>query len=219
MAQDTIAFLTPSEIDTVFSRFQKANPTPKSELSASNPYTFLVSVTLSAQATDVSVNNATAALYKVADTPQKMLALGEEGLIGYIKSIGLYHNKAKNVIALSALLVEKFGGRIPRTREDLESLPGVGRKTASVVLNVVYGEPTMPVDTHILRISPRIGLSAGTTPIAVEKDLLARIPAKYLMNAHHHLILQGRYVCVARKPRCAECLICDVCKHNGVVVL
>jgi endonuclease-3 len=211
-----IAFLSPGETTEVFERFKRANPDPKSELSAPNPFTFLVSVVLSAQATDVSVNNATQALYKAADTPQKILALGEEGLITYIKSVGLYRTKARHIRELCQMLLDRFGGQVPRTREELESLPGVGRKTANVVLNVVYGQKTMPVDTHLLRISPRIGLSDGKTPLEVEKDLLERIPETYLDNAHHWLILHGRYVCVARKPKCDSCLISDICKQNGV---
>ena len=174
----------------------------------------MVSVVLSAQATDKSVNKATESLYKIVDTPQKMLELGEEGLIEYIKSIGLYKNKAKNVIALSKILIENFNSEIPKTREDLMSLPGVGRKTANVILNVVYGEKTMPVDTHLLRISPRIGLSFGTTPESIEKDLLKIIPDEYMQHAHHWLILHGRYVCTARNPKCSECLISDICQHN-----
>jgi endonuclease-3 len=176
----------------------------------------LVSVVLSAQATDVSVNKATESLYKVADTPQKMLALGEDGLISYIKSVGLYRTKARHIIELCRILLDRFGGEVPRTREELMELPGVGRKTANVVLNVAFGEPTMPVDTHLLRISPRIGLSDGTTPVQVEADLLERIPAAYLNNAHHWLILHGRYVCIARKPKCGECVIAGVCKRNGI---
>ena len=217
MAKNGFSFLEPDEIKKVFSLFKKENPDPKSELFAPNEYTFLVSVILSAQATDVSVNKATEPLFKAVDTPQKMLELGGEKLAGYIKSIGLYRNKAKNVIAMSAMLVEKFGGKVPRTREELESLPGVGRKTANVALNVLFGEATMPVDTHLLRISPRIGLSDGTTPLAVETDLLAKIPKAYLPHAHHWLILHGRYVCKARKPLCDECVIGGLCKRNGVV--
>lgn len=211
-----IQMLTQEEITEVFSRFQKANPEPKSDLIFLNPFTCIVSVVLSAQATDKSVNKATEALYKIADTPEKMLALGEDGLISYIKTIGLYRVKAKNVMGLCRLLIEKFNSTVPRERDDLESLPGVGRKTANVVLNVVYGEPTMPVDTHLLRISPRIGLSAGKTPVQVEKDLLECIPNKFLDHAHHWLILQGRYVCVARNPKCNECFISDICKKNEV---
>lgn len=208
--------LTPEEITEVFRRFKKQNPAPATELKAQNPFTLLVSVVLSAQATDKSVNKATEPLYKVADTPEKILALGEDGLIAYIKTIGLYRSKAKHVMGLCRMLIDDYGGKLPRTREDLERLPGVGRKTANVILNVVYSEPTMPVDTHLLRISPRIGLSEGTTPIEVEKDLLACIPAEFLGHAHHWLILHGRYVCVARKPLCSQCLIADLCKRNGV---
>ena len=208
--------LSPEEITEVFRRFKKQNPAPATELKAQNPFTLLVSVVLSAQATDKSVNKATEPLYKIADTPEKILALGEDGLIAYIKTIGLYRSKAKHIMGLCRMLIDDYGGKLPRTREDLERLPGVGRKTANVILNVVYSEPTMPVDTHLLRISPRIGLSEGTTPIEVEKDLLACIPAEFLGHAHHWLILHGRYVCVARKPLCSQCLIADLCKRNGV---
>ena len=208
--------LSPEEITEVFRRFKKQNPAPATELKAQNPFTLLVSVVLSAQATDKSVNKATEPLYKIADTPEKILALGEDGLIAYIKTIGLYRSKAKHIMGLCRMLIDDYGGKLPRKREDLERLPGVGRKTANVILNVVYSEPTMPVDTHLLRISPRIGLSEGTTPIEVEKDLLACIPAEFLGHAHHWLILHGRYVCVARKPLCSQCLIADLCKRNGV---
>jgi endonuclease-3 len=206
--------VSPANIEEIFRRFQSANPNPKTELVSCNPFTLLVSVVLSAQATDISVNKATGPLYAVADTPQAILALGEDGLIGYIKSIGLYRSKARHVMGLCAMLLERFGGEVPRTREELESLPGVGRKTANVVLNVVFGEPTMPVDTHLLRISPRIGLSDGKTPEAVERDLLACIPSAYLNHAHHWLILHGRYVCTARRPACDTCLIADLCTYN-----
>lgn len=209
-----IKLLEKEKIIELFEIFLANNPEPKSELSAPNPYTLLVSVVLSAQATDKSVNKATEPLYKIADTPYKMLELGEEKLIEYIKSIGLYRSKARHVIELSQMLVQDFNGQIPRTREELMKLPGVGRKTANVVLNVVYGEPTMPVDTHLLRISPRIGLSNGTTPETVEKDLLACIPTQYMKHAHHWLILHGRYVCTARNPKCDECLVNGICKHN-----
>lgn len=215
-SHDEFRKLTPEEITEVFRRFKKQNPAPATELKAQNPFTLLVSVVLSAQATDKSVNKATEPLYKVADTPEKILALGEDGLIAYIKTIGLYRSKAKHVMGLCRMLIDDYGGKLPRKREDLERLPGVGRKTANVILNVVYSEPTMPVDTHLLRISPRIGLSDGTTPIEVEKDLLACIPAEFLEHAHHWLILHGRYVCVARKPLCSQCLIADLCKRNGV---
>lgn len=212
-----ITMLTQKEITEVFSRFKKANPSPKSELIFHNPFTCLVSVVLSAQATDKSVNKATEALYAIADTPEKISALGEETLISYIKTVGLYRTKAKNILALCRLLTEKFNGTVPRSREDLESLPGVGRKTANVVLNVVYGEPTMPVDTHLLRISPRIGLSNGKNPQQVEQDLLKNIPEHFLDHAHHWLILHGRYICVARKPKCDDCIIADICKKNDVL--
>lgn len=211
---DDSSVLSREQVISVFERFKSENPAPTTELIATNNYTLLVSVVLSAQATDKSVNKATESLYKIVDTPQKMLELGEEGLIGYIKSIGLYKNKAKNVIALSKILIEKFNSEIPKTREDLMSLPGVGRKTANVILNVVYGEKTMPVDTHLLRISPRIGLSFGTTPESIEKDLLKIIPDEYMQHAHHWLILHGRYVCTARNPKCSECLIKDICQQN-----
>lgn len=208
--------LSPEEIKELFARFQKLNPEPATELEAPNHFTLLVSVVLSAQATDKSVNKATGPLYKVADTPEKILALGEEGLISYIKTIGLYRSKAKHVMGLCRMLIDEYGGKLPRKREDLERLPGVGRKTANVVLNVVYGEPTMPVDTHLLRISPRMGLSEGTTPIQVEKDLLECIPAEFMNHAHHWLILHGRYICTARNPKCAECPVADICKRNGM---
>ena len=211
---DDSSVLSREQVISLFERFKSENPVPKTELIATNNYTLLVSVVLSAQATDKSVNKATESLYQKVDTPQKMLELGEEGLIEYIKSIGLYKNKAKNVIALSKILIEKFNGEIPKTREDLMSLPGVGRKTANVILNVVYGEKTMPVDTHLLRISPRIGLSFGTTPESIERDLLKIIPDEYMQHAHHWLILHGRYVCTARNPKCSECLISDICQHN-----
>ena len=200
----------------IFDRFRAANPAPATELLAPNDYTLLVSVVLSAQATDKSVNKATAPLYQIVDTPQKMLELGEAGLIDYIKSIGLFRSKARHVMELSRILVAEYGGRIPRTREELQRLPGVGRKTANVILNVVYGEPTMSVDTHLLRISPRIGLSAGATPEAVEQDLLRVIPSEYMQHAHHWLILHGRYICTARNPDCAGCPIADLCMHNNL---
>ena len=211
---DDSSVLSREQVISLFERFKSENPVPKTELIATNNYTLLVSVVLSAQATDKSVNKATESLYQKVDTPEKMLELGDEGLIGYIKSIGLYKNKAKNVIALSKILIEKFNSEIPKTREDLMSLPGVGRKTANVILNVVYGEKTMPVDTHLLRISPRIGLSFGTTPESIEMDLLKIIPDEYMQHAHHWLILHGRYVCTARNPKCSECLISDICQHN-----
>lgn len=206
--------LTEKEIRTVFERFKKQNPDPMSELKWENAYTLLVSVVLSAQTTDKSVNKATEPLYKIADTPEKMVRLGQKKLEGYIRSIGLYHTKAAHVIALSKMLISDFGGEVPHTREELMRLPGVGRKTANVVLNVVFHEPTMPVDTHLLRICPKIGLAEGSTPVEVEESLVARIPAEYMQHAHHWLILHGRYVCTARNPHCDTCLINDICRHN-----
>ena len=209
-----MTLLSEEEMDIVFSRWQAQNPSPSSELNYVNPFTLLVAVVLSAQATDKSVNIATEKLFQVADTPEKLLALGEENLITYIQSIGLYKNKAKHLIGLSKKLLEDFNGQVPDNRDDLMSLPGVGRKTANVVLNVIFHQPTMPVDTHLLRISPKIGLAQGCTPEAVEKSLLERIPKKYLTNAHHWILLHGRYICTARNPKCQECLINDICKHN-----
>ncbi len=209
-----MTLLSETEIREVMERFKARNPEPKSELRWSSPFTLLVAVVLSAQATDKSVNIATEALYKVADTPQKILALGEEGLIPYIKSIGLYKSKAKHVIGLCQKLLDDFGGQVPRSREELMSLPGVGRKTANVVLNVVWGEHTMPVDTHLLRICPKIGLAEGKSPEAVEQSLLARIPDEYMEHAHHWLILHGRYICTARNPKCDECFLNDICRKN-----
>ena len=206
--------LSEEEMHEIFKRWQKANPNPASELEYVNAFTLLVAVVLSAQTTDKGVNKATGPLFKVADTPEKMLALGEEGLISYIRTIGLYKNKAKHVMGLSQKLIENFGGEVPCDREALMSLPGVGRKTANVVLNVIFHQPTMPVDTHLLRVSPKIGLAEGTTPEAVEKSLLERIPSEFLPNAHHWILLHGRYVCTARGPKCDECIIRDICKHN-----
>ena len=206
--------LSPVEMHEVFSRWQAANPKPASELDYVNAFTLLVAVVLSAQTTDKGVNKATGPLFKVADTPEKMLALGEEGLIPYIKTIGLYKNKAKHVIGLSKKLIEDFDSTVPATREELMTLPGVGRKTANVVLNVIFHQPTMPVDTHLLRISPKIGLAEGDTPEKVEKSLLERIPPEFLADAHHWILLHGRYVCTARAPKCDECIIQDFCKHN-----
>lgn len=197
-------------------RFKKQNPSPKSELDYSNAFTLLVAVVLSAQATDKSVNLATKELFKIADTPQKMLELGEENLTGYIKSIGLYRNKAKNVIGLSKMLLEDFNGIVPDSMENLVKLPGVGRKTANVVLNVIFNKPTMPVDTHLLRVSPKIGLAEGTTPEQVEQSLLKRIPAEYMQNAHHWILLHGRYICTAKNSKCDECVINDLCKKNEI---
>ena len=212
---DTFVLLSESQIIEVFEILKKINPEPKSELNYSNPYTLLVAVTLSAQTTDKSVNKATESLFKIADTPEKMVALGEEKLISYIKSIGLYKNKAKHVIEMSKMLISDFGSKVPDNREDLEKLPGVGRKTANVVLNVIFNKPTMPVDTHLLRISPKIGLAEGKTPLEVEKSLLKRIPPQYLEHAHHWLILHGRYICTARNPKCEECPINHLCAKNS----
>lgn len=206
--------LSPEEMNIVFSRFQKQNPAPTSELDFVNPYTLLVAVVLSAQATDKSVNKATQSLFKIADTPEKMLSLGEEGLIPYIKSIGLYKNKAKNIILLSKKLIEDFNGQVPDKREALMSLNGVGRKTANVVLNVIFNQATMPVDTHLLRIAPKIGLAEGKNPEEVEESLLKRIPCEFLQDSHHWILLHGRYVCTARNPDCKNCIINDICKHN-----
>ena len=209
-----MTLLSEKEMIEVFSRWQAENPEPASELDYVNAYTLLVAVVLSAQATDKGVNKATGPLFKVADSPEKMLALGEEGLISYIRTIGLYKNKAKHVMGLSKKLIEDFDGEVPGNREQLMTLPGVGRKTANVVLNVIFHQPTMPVDTHLLRVSPKIGLAEGNTPETVEKSLLERIPTEFLPNAHHWILLHGRYVCTARNPKCDECLIQDLCKHN-----
>jgi endonuclease III len=203
---------TAAEVHEAFSRFRKANPEPKGELEHLNPYTLLVAVVLSAQATDAGVNKATRALFQVADTPQKMLALGEEKVRDYIKTIGLYRNKARNVIALSEKLIAEFGSEVPRSRAELESLPGAGRKTANVVLNMAFGEPTMAVDTHVFRVGNRTGLAPGNTPLEVELGLERVIPAEFMQHAHHWLILHGRYTCLARKPRCELCLINDLCR-------
>src|ERR1700693_5200724 len=190
------------EIEEAFRRFEAANPEPKGELEHKDPYTLLVAVVLSAQATDAGVNKATRLLFPVVDTPAKMVALGEKGLTNYIKTIGLYRNKAKNVIALSEKLLAEHGGAVPRTREALEALPGVGRKTANVVLNIIFGEATIAVDTHLFRVANRTGLAPGTTPREVEDGLLQRVPERYRHRAHHWLILHGRYTCNARAPDC-----------------
>ena len=207
--------MNPQKRREIFERFRAANPEPKTELVYRTPFELLVSVVLSAQATDKSVNLATAKLFQVADTPAKLVELGEERLQDYIKTIGLFRTKAKNVIRLSRLLLEKFAGEIPQNREDLESLPGVGRKTANVVLNTAFGQPTMAVDTHIFRVANRTGLAAGKDVLSVEKKLLQTMPPEFLLHAHHWLILHGRYTCVARKPKCPECLIEDLCGFKG----
>jgi endonuclease-3 len=203
--------LSAPAIEEMFRRFSAADPHPKSELEYVNPFTLLVAVVLSAQATDAGVNRATRALFKLADTPEKMVRLGEDSVRDFIKTIGLYRNKARNVIELSRQLIANHGGDVPRNREALEALPGVGRKTANVVLNVAFGEPTMAVDTHVFRVANRTGLSRGRTPFEVEEDLLRVIPRHYAMNAHHWLILHGRYVCRARRPECPQCIVRDIC--------
>lgn len=208
--------LDSATVTIIFERLASAIPDPATELQSTNNFTLLVAVVLSAQMTDRGVNRATASLFLVADTPQKMLELGEEALREYIRSINLYPTKARHVIALSRLLVDEHGGIVPNTREALESLPGVGRKTANVVLNVAFGHPTIPVDTHLLRLSGRLGLSEKKTPRGVEDDLVAIIPKKYGREAHHLLLLHGRYVCTARKPQCTTCLLADLCPKNGV---
>jgi len=203
--------MTRGEIEDFFARLKKQNPDPKTELQYKNPYTLLVAVALSAQATDKSVNKATEPLFETIDTPQKMLALGEAKLTDAIKTIGLYRGKAKNVIAAAKLLIEKHGGQVPQDRAALEELPGVGRKTANVVLNVAFGELTIAVDTHIFRVSNRTGLAPGKDVLAVELGLEKRVPEKYLSHAHHWLILHGRYTCIARKPLCPTCVVRDLC--------
>jgi endonuclease-3 len=210
---------TTAEIAEAFRRFRSAAPEPQTELAHGNPFTLLVAVVLSAQATDAGVNKATPALFALADTPEKMAKLGEPRVRNLIKTIGLYRTKAKNVVALSRKLVAEHGGKVPRTREDLEALPGVGRKTANVVLNVAFGEPTIAVDTHIFRVSNRTGLAPGKDPLEVEQNLERVVPSDYKRHAHHWLILHGRYVCVARKPLCEKCIINDLCKWPGKAVL
>jgi len=213
-----LAKLKPDQVEAFYAALAKANPDPRGELDYLNPYTLLVAVVLSAQATDASVNKATEPLFKVADTPQKMLKLGEDKLKGYIKTIGLYNMKAKNVIQLSRILVEQFGGEVPQDRDTLQTLPGVGRKTANVVLNVAFGASTIAVDTHIFRVSNRTGLAPGKDVAAVEAQLEKRTPEQYKRNAHHWLILHGRYTCLARKPLCEKCVIADLCKWPGKTV-
>jgi endonuclease III len=210
---------TTAEIEEAFRRFQAVSPEPRGELEHINPFTLLVAVVLSAQATDAGVNKATPALFVAADTPEKMLALGEARVQELIKTIGLFRTKARNVIALSRKLVEEHGAQVPHSREALEALPGVGRKTANVVLNVAFGEPTIAVDTHIFRVGNRTGLATGKTPFEVETKLDQVVPARYKRHAHHWLILHGRYVCVARRPLCERCLIADLCKWPGKSVL
>jgi endonuclease-3 len=201
----------PARVEEIFRRLAAQRPEPKGELEYVNPYTLLVAVVLSAQATDAGVNKATRGLFKAADSPKKMVALGLAEVEQRIKTIGLYRNKAKNVIALSEMLIAEHGGQVPREREALEALPGVGRKTSNVVLNIAFGEPTMAVDTHVFRVAHRLELAAGKTPLEVELGLLKVIPDKYMRHAHHWLILHGRYICQARKPRCDVCVVCDLC--------
>ncbi|KFI29688.1 endonuclease III [Paenirhodobacter enshiensis] len=203
-----------AQMQEAFRRFQAAEPNPKGELEHTNAFTLLVAVALSAQATDAGVNKATRSLWPIADTPEKMLALGEEGLTEHVKTIGLYRQKAKNVIALSRILVERFGGEVPSSRAALMSLPGVGRKTANVVLNIWFHYPAQAVDTHIFRIGNRTGLCPGRDVEAVERAIEDNVPVEYQNHAHHWLILHGRYICTARKPRCADCLIRDLCQFE-----
>lgn len=207
--------LDEASVREIFTRFAAVNPEPKGELEHVNAYTLLVAVVLSAQATDAGVNKATRALFKKADSPEKMVALGEDRVREAIKTIGLFRNKSKNVIALSQALIEEHGGQVPADREALEALPGVGRKTANVVLNIAFGQPTLAVDTHIFRVANRTGLAAGKTPLAVELELENIVPEDYLLHAHHWLILHGRYICKARKPECPRCLIADLCRFEA----
>jgi endonuclease-3 len=203
------------QIEEFFARLQKAMPNPRGELEYINPYTLLVAVVLSAQATDASVNKATEPLFKIADTPEKMVKLGEAKLKGFIKTIGLFNTKAKNVIKLSEMLIAEHGSKVPADREVLQSLPGVGRKTANVVLNIAFGQPTMAVDTHIFRVGNRTGLAPGKDVLAVELQLEKRVPEPYRLHAHHWLILHGRYVCKARKPDCPVCVVRDICQYKA----
>jgi endonuclease-3 len=206
--------LPPADVEAIFSVFAADNPEPKGELEHSNAFTLLVAVVLSAQATDAGVNKATPALFALADTPEKMAALGEERIRDLIKTIGLFNTKAKNVYALAQKLVAEHGGTVPETREALETLPGVGRKTANVVLNIAFRQPTIAVDTHLFRVANRTGLAPGDNPLAVELGLLKVVPPKYLLHAHHWLILHGRYVCKARKPECYRCIIREWCRYE-----
>jgi endonuclease-3 len=207
--------VSPQKRRTLFERLRSANPHPTTELAYTTPFELLVSVVLSAQATDKSVNAATGNLYRDANTPQALLALGERGLISYIKTIGLYRSKAKHIIETCRLLIERHGGEVPRSREALEALPGVGRKTANVILNTAFGQPTIAVDTHIFRVANRTGLAPGEDVREVEDKLMKLVPGEFLKDAHHWLILHGRYVCKARKPDCPECVIRDVCGYKG----
>ncbi len=206
--------MTPRRRAAIFARLKAANPEPRTELEYSSPFQLLVAVMLSAQATDKSVNRATAELFRIAPNPQAMLALGVAGLSSHIKSIGLFNTKARNIIETCRLLIERFASEVPANREALQTLPGVGRKTANVVLNVAFGEPTIAVDTHILRVANRTGIAPGRTPLEVEMRLLEVVPDEYRRHVHHWLILHGRYVCIARKPRCPECVIADLCEYD-----
>jgi len=206
--------MKPANIDEFFRRLAAQRPSPKSELEYVNPYTLLVAVVLSAQSTDVGVNKATASLFKKVKTPQQMLALGEKGLKDYVKTIGLFNAKSKNIIALSKILVEKFDGEVPRTSEELQTLPGVGRKSANVVLNAAFGMPVIAVDRHVLRVANRTGLAPGDTPEKVEEKLLKIVPEKWRLHAHHWLVLHGRYTCMARKPDCPHCVVRDLCAYK-----
>lgn len=208
----------PDKILEMFRRLRAANPNPTTELAYNSPFELLVSVVLSAQATDVGVNKATAKLYPVANTPEAIYALGEDGLIPYINTIGLYRSKAKHVIGLCKMLIEQHNSTVPNDRASLEALPGVGRKTANVVLNTIFKQPTMAVDTHIFRLGNRTGLAVGKTVLDVEKKLLKNIPSEFMLEAHHWLILHGRYVCQARKPKCGECIIVDLCDYKAKTV-
>ncbi len=210
--------MKPAEISEFYRRLAEADPEPKGELNYSDAFTLLVAVVLSAQATDIGVNKATGPLFKAADTPQKILALGEARVRDYIKSIGLYKNKAKNVIGLSQRLIDEYGGKVPHDSDALQTLPGVGRKTASVVMNIAFGAPTIAVDTHIFRISNRTGLAPGKTPEEVERKLERRTPDERKLHAHHWLILHGRYVCKARKPDCPACIVQDLCRFKGKIL-
>jgi endonuclease-3 len=218
-AQGALPQWTTAQIAEAFRRFKAANPEPKGELQHINPFTLLVAVVLSAQATDAGVNKATPALFAIADTPEKMAAVGETRVRDLIKTIGLFRTKAKNVVALSRQLIAEHGSQVPRSREALEALPGVGRKTANVVLNIAFGEPTIAVDTHIFRVGNRTGLATGKTPLEVEMKLEQVVPAEYKQHAHHWLILHGRYTCVARKPLCEKCIIADLCLWPGKTVV
>ena len=210
--------MTNAAVDAFFQRLSERDPEPKGELNYVNPYTLLVAVVLSAQATDIGVNKATGPLFEIADTPEKMVALGLERVRDYIKTIGLFNTKAKNVIALSEILIREHGSVVPQQRETLEQLPGVGRKTANVVLNMAFGQPTIAVDTHLFRVANRTGMAAGKTPLAVELALEKRIPGKWMLHAHHWLILHGRYICKARKPVCPVCPVSDLCNFKDKTV-